>query len=155
MYAELERICKRCGIKRNNTMFYKRLEKEARCKPCVSELRKAKYQENSNKIIARVTRYRTENPEKIRETKLKQAYGVDMAWYNAKHKEQNNSCAICKEPETFIWRGKVPRLAVDHDHLTGEARGLLCKACNTSLGAIKEKIETALNMVEYIKKFKK
>jgi hypothetical protein len=47
---------------------------------------------------------------------------------------QDGVCAICHKPETMVRLGKVIRLAVDHDHGTGEVRGLLCYRCNRLLG---------------------
>jgi DNA-directed RNA polymerase subunit RPC12/RpoP len=39
---------------------------------------------------------------------------------------QNNCCAVClKDASQF-----TINLAVDHDHATGEVRGLLCNYCN-------------------------
>lgn len=46
--------------------------------------------------------------------------------------QQDGACAICRaEPD---WK----RLAVDHDHETGEVRGLLCNSCNCGIGFFKE-----------------
>lgn len=42
---------------------------------------------------------------------------------------QKGLCAICKQPSKSKWR-----LAVDHNHKTGEARALLCLNCNTIIG---------------------
>lgn len=39
-------------------------------------------------------------------------------------------CVICGEEST--------RLAVDHDHKTGQFRGLLCSECNLGLGKFKD-----------------
>jgi hypothetical protein len=50
------------------------------------------------------------------------------------HAAQNGLCAICGNPETLIVRGKLRRLAVDHDHGTRKIRRLLCLGCNTGLG---------------------
>jgi hypothetical protein len=48
-------------------------------------------------------------------------------------KIQDGRCAICrKKPQT----GR--RLSVDHDHKTGEVRGLLCTLCNQGLGYFKD-----------------
>lgn len=55
------------------------------------------------------------------------ALGVDDATYTAMLERQGGHCAICpNEPKTR-------RLHVDHDHRTGEVRGLLCYRCNRAL----------------------
>ena len=66
---------------------------------------------------------------------LKKWFGVTTEWYDAKLCEQNGGCAICGKPEAESrWR----RLAIDHDHNTGEVRGLLCFVCNTKLGVLED-----------------
>ncbi len=47
---------------------------------------------------------------------------------------QGRVCAICSRPEKQLRRGVLKRLAVDHCHTTGKIRGLLCAACNVTLG---------------------
>lgn len=60
-------------------------------------------------------------------------YGIEITpkGYEKLLKQQNEVCAIC---------GKVNKsgkaLAVDHCHLDGKIRGLLCTWCNTHLEAI-------------------
>lgn len=147
--------CNRCVVFKPMDNFYRRLDKENRCKGCVSELRKIAYKKNPEKIINWVRRYRKGNPEKIRDTKLKQTYGVSVENWNKMFSEQNGVCAICKKPEKTIWRGRVVNLSVDHDHETLEVRGLLCIKCNRAFGLLEESIETMLAMIEYAEKFQK
>jgi hypothetical protein len=53
-------------------------------------------------------------------------YGLSLADYRALQKRQGNACAICR---------KVTRvLCIDHCHVTGRVRGLLCRRCNSALG---------------------
>lgn len=156
MYAELEqRLCKRCDKLRSLDLFYKRLEKESRCKLCVSEMRKVKYLEKKEEVIARVKRYRDSNPEKIRDCKLRQAYGVGVEYFDAKLREQDGKCAVCGCDRKVIWRGREVRMALDHDHISNKPRGILCIKCNRALGLLEENIESMQNMIDYIKKFKK
>lgn len=49
-------------------------------------------------------------------------------------KSQNGVCAICKQPETVRQNNGVVRLNVDHNHDTGQVRGLLCYRCNRLIG---------------------
>lgn len=56
------------------------------------------------------------------------AFGLTSADYQALLASQGGVCAICGRPE----HGR--RLAVDHDHITGAVRGLLCRHCNLALG---------------------
>lgn len=65
-------------------------------------------------------------PEMLRAHALRQ-YGLTPDQYDALFTQQGGVCAICKaEPKT-------KKLAVDHDHDTGEVRGLLCPRCNSTL----------------------
>lgn len=60
--------------------------------------------------------------------------------------DQNNGCAVCgKSPED---NGK--RLAVDHNHTTGEVRGLLCNNCNTGLGQLGDNPATLRLALRYL-----
>jgi hypothetical protein len=52
--------------------------------------------------------------------------------YGAMMAEQNGVCAICKDPP------KKNRLHIDHNHLTGRVRGLLCIRCNITLGNLEK-----------------
>lgn len=74
----------------------------------------------------------------IRNTHLKKAYGITLADYEAKQVCQQNRCAICDIPGERFKKG----LHVDHNHITGKVRGLLCIVCNTAL----EKIENQIFM---------
>jgi len=74
--------------------------------------------------------------ERNRAAHLKHRYGLDAAAHAALLAQQNGLCAVCGEPPTdrntrAHWNGK---LCVDHDHDTGEVRGLLCNDCNLVVG---------------------
>jgi hypothetical protein len=81
-------------------------------------------------------RYRAAYPEHTRETarkaKLKKKYGLTAAEYDALLADQGGGCAICAGIEPGgRWN---TRFFVDHDHITGAVRGLLCNRCNVVLG---------------------
>lgn len=147
--------CKRCGEIKSTDRFYKGLNKEARCKDCVSQIRKADYKKNRDKTIDRVKKYRNENPEKIRDCKLRQAYGVGIAYFEAKLKEQGGACGGCKRNVKSVWRGKEVRMALDHNHKTDKPRGVLCIKCNRALGLLEENQEFIIGLLEYIRKYQK
>jgi hypothetical protein len=59
---------------------------------------------------------------------------------------QDYVCAVCKrDPE----KG---HLHVDHDHVTGKVRGLLCGACNRTLGLTSESPERLRALAEYLER---
>jgi hypothetical protein len=85
---------------------------------------------------------------------LKLTYGSTLKTYNDMHDAQEGLCAICKEPETGVHnRGgdTVPlQLAVDHDHVTGLIRSLLCAKCNKGLGIFQDNIYLITAAVAYL-----
>lgn len=58
-------------------------------------------------------------------------YGLTVSEYQAMLKAQDNRCALCLG-DWRGWNGSGPH--IDHDHVTGRVRGLLCGHCNSSLG---------------------
>ena len=72
-------------------------------------------------------------------------YGITTARY---WELQSKGCSICGQMET---QSKRTQLSIDHDHETGEVRGLLCSACN-SYRVGKNTLETAIKVVEYLSK---
>ncbi len=76
---------------------------------------------------------------------LMYSYGITLKEYNKILANQNGVCAICGNPPNDR------KLAVDHNHVTGKIRGLLCKACNTTLGNVKDSVEILEKAIEYLK----
>ena len=62
---------------------------------------------------------------------LKKLYGISLPEFNSMKRKQKGKCGIC---------GIVPasNLCVDHNHKTGEVRGLLCHPCNLALGRLEK-----------------
>lgn len=148
------KTCNQCDEVKSEQCFYN-YSHEHKCKSCLKKNRKLTYEKESEKIRQRVRKYCTENPEKIKGTKLKQDFGVTLEWYKAKLEEQKGVCAICQKPEKSIRKGKLLALAVDHSHETGKVRSLLCMACNRGVGLLNDNVETLQAAIDYLNKYKK
>ena len=70
------------------------------------------------------------NRERHKGYHLKRKFGLSTEDYNALFVAQGGCCVICGRHQSELKR----KLAVDHDHVAGEVRGLLCTTCNTHLG---------------------
>lgn len=70
--------------------------------------------------------------ERARSYHLANKFGIAVEDVEELSERQNGQCAICGEALTPGWA------TVDHDHSTGDVRGLLCRHCNTGLGQFKE-----------------
>jgi hypothetical protein len=102
------------------------------------ERRKAAYKKWREKNADRLREKRRDDyakdPEKFRFINLKQWYGLSREEYESMLAAQNDSCAICTTP--FKDLGHKRRPAVDHDHVTGKVRGILCAPCNVRLDVL-------------------
>lgn len=70
-------------------------------------------------------------------------YGLLPGEYLAMEQNQFGRCAIC---------GQTPKrgLVVDHDHETGDVRGLLCFSCNSGLGFFRDNIRLLAGAIVYL-----
>lgn len=79
------------------------------------------------------------------ELRLKKTYGITLEQYEALLAHQDGRCAVC------YGKPRKRRLAVDHNHKTGEIRGLLCTRCNHKMiGAAHENPVILRRAAEYL-----
>ena len=119
-------ICKRCRERKPVDEFPALLDGKYQCRRCLNEAN-------------HVQQLRRKNCEPSKFQTLLLA--------------QNGKCAICGATHGHrSCRGQVCRLAIDHDHKTGEVRGLLCNNCNRGLGRFKDSVENLEAALRYLKR---
>lgn len=103
-------------------------------KEVIKERSKKYYNNHKQTILYVQNEYRMNNKNKIvnksRKQNLKFNYNLSLEDYNSLFKKQHGCCLICGKHQTELQKN----LHVDHDHLSGEVRGLLCPRCNMGLG---------------------
>ena len=91
--------------------------------------------------------WRKANPDKhkqnVKKATLKMRYGLTIDQFNKMISDQNGLCAICnKDIADYPY--------VDHNHVTGNVRKLLCLGCNTGLGSFQDSPEILQKAVDYL-----
>lgn len=79
---------------------------------------------------------------------IKKNYGLTKEEWLQKVDAQGGLCALCKIPGRT---GKLGRLSVDHCHVTGRVRGLLCSPCNSAIGVLGDTPEMLERAVKYLR----
>ena len=111
--------------------------------------RKRKYNKNNReKVRAALQRWRIANPEKVklklRKERLKR-YGLTLESYENLERLQEKKCAICRGPQNVGLN-----LDVDHCHVTGRVRGLLCRRCNSIIGLAEDQDRLLEAAIRYL-----
>lgn len=119
------RTCKVCGVEKNRTEFYKHGPGQVYlmrdCKECHNE----KYGRGEFK----------------KKRRARQLYGISLDDYDRMVESHGGVCALCK---------KQKPLHIDHCHITGKVRGLLCFNCNAGLGNLGDDPDMLRRGIEYL-----
>ena len=127
------KTCSRCGEEKPVDNFY---SNKPACKVCICEAQR---------------RRRAARPNYHRANNLKQRYGMSLDEYHSIIANQNFACPICQVEisETLGYKGKR-LVVVDHNHDTGEVRGILCSMCNMMLGHARESTDILYKAIVYL-----
>ncbi len=154
----MPKICTGCKLQKPEDEFDRRVAssdgRNARCKVCTREFRaspehtayrRSYYALNRHKEAAK---YRND-PAKYKDRNLRSRYGISLEDYNTMLSAQCGACAICcvSSPDQS---GTRKYFIVDHCHITGAVRGLLCQKCNAGLGLFNDSPTQLKQAVEYL-----
>ena len=76
-------------------------------------------------------------------------FGITRVQLVALWEQQSGLCAICPTIFEKPFDGYI-----DHDHTTGQVRGLLCNGCNTGLGMFRESTANLAAAISYIERYR-
>lgn len=135
------KVCNRCNKRKSINNFYIRPQSpdgyQYECIKCANGRIRELYQ-RQKKDFKNLQDWR----DYIKNKNLHKV-GLTLKLYEDLCKQQNYRCAIC---------GKKTKLQVDHNHITGTIRGLICMNCNTSLGKLNLDSEMAIKtLLSYLK----
>jgi len=133
--------CPTCNTDKPISAFYKNKARkdglDISCKKCRSNTGKKYHSENKDIVHAKQAEYRNKKSSKklIHYTGLRYRYGkISPMIYDMFYAAQKGKCVLCgKHQSEFKYR-----LSLEHNHSTGEFRGLCCPKCNMAIAWIEE-----------------
>ena len=103
---------------------------------------------NRKKIAKKSREFAQNNPDIIFARYLKTTYNMSVEDYEKRLRRQGGTCYICRNTEDE--RKQRRRLSIDHNHTTGEVRGLLCSKCNIGLGCFRDNPDLLIKASKYL-----
>lgn len=145
--------CSTCKVGKPTTDFgtdkRRRDGLSCQCRECMRNSYRLWARSNPEKVQAKKRRQWRSDSDRIntlrreRKSHLKYLFGLPIERYEAMIEAQQGKCAIC---------ACVPKdaLCVDHDHLTGNIRALLCRKCNAGIGLLGDDLDRLRAAVRYL-----
>src|SRR3990167_3995690 len=147
--VSLTKVCSVCKIEKLLSSYYvcnkSKDSRQYRCKECSKTLTQAATKN------WKINKPDAASKSNIR-TKIKTKYGLTLEELTELLNLQGGCCEICKAPLSFEATSKLDKPHVDHDHITGIVRGILCLLCNTGLGMFGDSTELLNKAGDYIQR---
>lgn len=146
------KVCSKCREEKDIEQFRIRRDspnkiRRNECIGCLKLYARQDYKKNKERRDKYAKERQKKFPGITRNSKYKREYGISLKKYNKILRAQDFKCKICgrKEPT-----GTHKHLVVDHDHITGKVRGLLCGVCNAGIGFFKDRLDLIEKAREYL-----
>lgn len=153
--ANRRRKCGKCRKVKDASEFARSKNNACWCKDCCAESAR-KWRAGNPELVAAQNRrwqedagYKARMQEYGRRHRLFRRYGVTVKAYDDLFNRQGGLCAICREPPSTE-NSRWGLLQVDHCHVTGAVRGLLCGPCNMGLGNFKDDLSRLESARSYL-----
>lgn len=132
------KTCTRCGETKPRNEFHKDKTKKdglhVWCRECRNESDKSYRATEAGKAVNKAKAWK------------QQSIKITHDEYLALKTKQQDRCACCGVHESELKKA----LAVDHDHVTGQIRGLLCGNCNRGIGKLGDNLAGLFRGVDYL-----
>lgn len=145
------KTCRDCGEGKSASEFHAHNATKDRlqlyCKSCMGH-RNTKWRSRNKDKLQECERNRPKRtPEERRRQQLWREYKILPEQYDKMLREQSGLCAICGTDNPGAGR---TLMNVDHDHSTGDVRGLLCMGCNVALGHMSDDVDRLRSAIKYL-----
>lgn len=160
-FSENGKICISCKVNYDKEYYLKNLEKKKLQCLKYSKLHKEDKKEydknyklnNQDKVNyhRKIRKAAGKSCREARKSFIKRKYNMSLEDYDALLIKQNYKCRICGNTES---KHKNKMLCIDHCHITGKVRGLLCHSFNTGIGNLRDNVEYLKNAIEYLEESK-
>jgi hypothetical protein len=143
--------CARCGKSRDEFPDDFTAGVPSYCRACHGANQKAWRTKNRDKANEMSREWYARNPEKMatirRRWELKTKYGLTPEEFDVMLAAQEGKCRVCGTDKP-MGQGQV--FQVDHDHVDGHTRGLLCTKCNCGIGMFDDNPDLLIAAAMYI-----
>lgn len=128
------------------------------CRKCSKILREKFYKEHYDSVAktqkkARanfIKKYPEREAEIQAKSRTKKLYNLTLEEVERMYLDQSGLCKICNVPVQRRGNGNLKSANIDHNHLTGKVRGLLCYKCNHGIGNFKDDINLLQSAIKYL-----
>lgn len=118
------------------------------CRVCTISKSAVNQKKNPDKTRKDKRDLKRKHSEQYYRVRLLKEYNLTPEAYTELLLKQACACAVCFVPTSEL----TYKLYVDHDHVTGKVRGLLCQKCNSGIGMLQDTLTVVESAVEYLKR---
>jgi hypothetical protein len=146
------KVCRRCHQEKCVLEFDKCRRNadglQSYCKVCTREYGRDWQAKHRERLSKKASERYWADPEAAKRVttdwSLRQMYGITLEEKLAMLAAQGGVCALCRQARSKRWH-------LDHNHLTGKRRGILCSQCNSLLGMAADDLGILQAAIEYLK----